>query len=121
MEKRQRQEVVPCTKTVLTEVKYSDFKFRNKSVVQHTRKGEPQEVRLMGVGNKAGFQMLEGEMDSSVAPTMNVLQCASATCFCHRFAMLSCLNLIGWRGGWGESGQAGRRGCCQCCIHIIWM
>lgn len=40
---------------------------------------------------------------------MNVLQCASATCFCHRFAMLSCLNLIGWRawggGAWGEGGQ----------------
>lgn len=41
------------------------------------------------------------------APTMNVLQCASATCFCHRFAMLSCLNLIGWRGGREGFGQAG--------------
>lgn len=39
---------------------------------------------------------------------MNVLQCASATCFCHRFAMLSCLNLIGWRGGREGSGQAGQ-------------
>lgn len=36
---------------------------------------------------------------------MNVLQCASATCFCHRFAMLSCLNLIGWRGGRGGTGR----------------
>lgn len=32
---------------------------------------------------------------------MNVLQCASATYFCHRFAMLSCLNLIGCKGGLG--------------------
>lgn len=59
--------------------------------------------------NRITFQMLGGDTDSSVAalPSMNVLQCASATCFCHRFAMLSCLNLIGWDGWTGGLGQAG--------------
>lgn len=44
-----------------------------------------------------GSEMLKENCGS--VPTPNALQCASATCFCHRFAMLSCLNLIGWRGG----------------------
>lgn len=64
--------------------------------------GEPQEIMLMRrekqnqlLNARRGNDFLSGS-----APTMNVLQCASATCFCHRFAMLSCLNLIGWRGGW---------------------
>lgn len=49
-----------------------------------------------GGGGTNVSQRLEEEMEST--PSMNVLQCASATCFCHRFALLSCFNLIGWAG-----------------------
>lgn len=59
---------------------------------------------------ESGSRMLpRGECGG--APTLNVLQCASATCFCHRFAMLSCLKPIG-RGRaaeWVGSGQPGRK------------
>lgn len=63
--------------------------------------------RLMGEKNRTASPVLEEESGflCGSAPTMNVPQCASATCFCHRFALLSCLNLIGWRNGcegWGR-------------------
>lgn len=81
----------------------SGHQLKAESVVQFARKGEPQEI--WGGGKTCSF-MLKGECGS--APTLNVLQCASATCFCHRFAMLSCLNLIGWRDGWEGFGQLDR-------------
>lgn len=58
------------------------------------REGRATEKQADG-GQLNWLQMPEAE--SGNAPTLNVLQCASATCFCHRFAMLSCLNLTGWR------------------------
>lgn len=49
--------------------------------------------------------------ECGAAPTLNVLQCASATCFCHRFAMLSCCKPIGRDGMDGRVGfgQPGRK------------
>lgn len=94
--KKEGVEIVSCAKAALAEIKLSDFCFSSVTTHQLRVQGELQEIGLMGGENRTAFQMLEGKM----APTMNVLQCASATCFYHRFAMLSCLNLIGWRGGW---------------------
>lgn len=48
--------------------------------------------------------------ECGAAPTLNVLQCASATCFCHRFAMLSCWKPIGRAGpGWMGFGRPNRK------------
>lgn len=101
----------------MAEIKLSDFCFSSEITHQLTAQKQicssiHEEGRVAGNQadggkNRTAFQTLRrgnGFLCGS-APTMNVLQCASATCFCHRFAMLSCLNLIGWRGGREGSGR----------------